>query len=77
MTTRTTHKTVTVEVRNVYGNEMVYPACDISKLFARIANRTTLNASILNDIVSLGYQVTVAGTQLPFPIKQPTEEMYE
>lgn len=67
--TTTNPKTVTVEVRNVYGNEMVYPACDTSKLFARIANRTTLNASILNDIVSLGYQVKTATTQLPFNIK--------
>lgn len=63
-------KTVTVEVRNVYGNELVYPACDISLLFARIANRTTLNASILNDIVSLGYQVKTATTNLPFNLKE-------
>jgi hypothetical protein len=68
--TTTNPKSITVEVRNVYGNEMVYPACDTSKLFARIANRTTLNASILNDIAQLGYQVKTASTPLPFTIKQ-------
>jgi len=65
-----TPKSITVEVRNVYGNEMVYPACDTAKLFARIANRTTLNASILNDIAQLGYQVKTATTNLPFTLKQ-------
>ena len=65
-----TSKFITVEVRNVYGNEMVYPACDTSKLFARIANRTTLNASILNDIVQLGYQVKTATTNLPFELRK-------
>lgn len=67
-------KSITVEVRNVYGNTLVYPMCDTAKLFARIANKTTLDASNLNDIARLGYQVKTSLVPLPFDIKQPTTE---
>ena len=67
-------KSITVEVRSVYGNTLVYPMCDTAKLFARIANKTTLDASNLNDIARLGYQVKTSLVPLPFDIKQPTTE---
>ena len=67
-------KSILVEVRNVYGNTLVYPMCDTAKLFARIANKTTLDASNLNDIARLGYQVNTTLVKLPFDIKQPTTE---
>jgi hypothetical protein len=66
-------KSITVEVRDVYGNTLVYPICDTAKLFARIANKTTLNASILNDVVQLGYQVNTASSTLPFKLNPPKE----
>jgi hypothetical protein len=69
-----TIKSITVEVRNVYGNTLVYPVCDTAKLFARIANKLTLDASNLNDIARLGYQVNTSLVPLPFDIKQPTTE---
>ena len=69
-----TTKSITVEVRNVYGNTLVYPVCDTAKLFARIANKTTLNASILNDVVQLGYQISTTPGKLPFDLKQTTTE---
>jgi hypothetical protein len=67
-------KSILVEVRNVYGNTLVYPVCDTAKLFARIANKTTLGVSNLNDIARLGYQVNTSLVPLPFDIKQPTTE---
>jgi hypothetical protein len=67
-------KSILVEVRNVYGNTLVYPMCDTAKLFARIANKTTLDASNLNDIARLGYQVKTSLVPLPFEVKQPTTE---
>jgi hypothetical protein len=67
-------RAITVEVRNVYGNILVYPVCDTAKLFARIANKLTLDASNLNDIARLGYQVNTSLVPLPFDIKQPTTE---
>jgi hypothetical protein len=66
-------KSITVEVRNVYGNTLVYPICDTAKLFARIANKSTLNASILNDVVQLGFQVNTTSSVLPFKLDTPKE----
>jgi hypothetical protein len=50
---------ITVEIKNVYGNEAVYPVCEASKLFARIAGTRTLTRHALRDIQALGYAVEV------------------
>jgi hypothetical protein len=67
-------RTITVEVRNVYGNTLVYPVCIKAHLFAHIANRETLSPNILNKIAELGYQVVTTPGKLPFTLKQPTTE---
>ena len=49
--------TITVEVRTVYGVPKVYPACERSKLFARVAGTTTLTRAALEAIQALGYEI--------------------
>jgi hypothetical protein len=49
---------INVQVRNVYGNDLVYPVCDDAKRFAAIAGSKTLSVHTLNLIVDLGYTVT-------------------
>ena len=56
---------ITVQVRNVYGNDLVYPADDQATLFARLINAKTFNAGQLGTIRALGYAVHVASGQLP------------
>lgn len=64
-------RTIYVRCKDVYGNAMVYPDCETSKLFAKIASRIVLNKTILDAIVDLGYQVRInPGTSLPFDLKQ-------
>ena len=48
---------VQVYVRNVYGNAVIYPACEQAKLFAKLAKQTTLTHRELKLIQELGYQV--------------------
>ena len=55
-------KAITVEVRDVYGQTMYYPACDEAKLFAQIAGTKTLTLDVLNKIKALGYGVTATRT---------------
>lgn len=50
--------TIYVTVRNVYGNDLVYPACEKSRLLAELAGRKTLTPSDLRTIRELGYDVT-------------------
>ena len=56
---------ITVEIKTVYGNKAVYPACDTSKLFASIAGAKTLTSNVIRDIRALGYTVEVKQAELP------------
>jgi hypothetical protein len=51
--------TITVTVRDVYGIQTIYPACETAKLLARLANTKTLTRQALETIKKLGYTVTV------------------
>lgn len=57
------HKVLTVSIKNVYGNELIYPVCDDAKAFARIAGSTTLTRSVIEEIKKLGYTFSI----LPAP----------
>jgi hypothetical protein len=49
--------TIQIEVRNVYGNETIYPANETAKTFAAIAGTKTLKSETLKLAKSLGYKV--------------------
>ena len=51
---------IIVEVRNVYGNDLIYPVCQKAKTFADIAGQTTLTQRNIRFIKSLGYAVETA-----------------
>jgi hypothetical protein len=46
--------TIRIEIRNVYGNETIYPANDVAATFARIAGTKTLKTETLKLARSLG-----------------------
>jgi len=50
--------TITVTVRRVYGNPVIYPACEQARQFARIAGTKTLTLDTLRQIRALGYTIT-------------------
>jgi hypothetical protein len=54
-----TTMTITVRVRNVYGNKTVYPACDKSHIFAQLAGHSTLTPATLDGVRRLGYLIEV------------------
>ena len=51
--------TITVEIKNVFGNETIYPVCPVAKGFAAIAGTKTLTRHALGLIKGLGYAITV------------------
>ena len=57
---------ITVAVRSVYGNDLVYPVDDTAALFAALIGAKTFNARQLGQIKALGYAVHVAAGQLPW-----------
>ena len=52
-----------VEIKNVYGNELVYPVCNGAREFAKIAGTSTLTPHTIHCVKSLGYKVIVQPQQ--------------
>ena len=50
---------IQVVIKNVYGNQLIYPKCDTSKAFSNIAKTKTLSIENLKTISSMGYHVEV------------------
>ena len=50
---------IKVKLKNVYGQDLVYPVCSKAKVFAQIAGTTTLTPETLSKITLLGYGVNV------------------
>jgi hypothetical protein len=50
---------ITIEIKNVYGEDKAYPVCDKAKLFTDIAGTKTLRPCDLNYIQQLGYKISV------------------
>ena len=53
-------KRITVKIRNVYGEDKIYPVSDQAKLFANIAGTKTLTDYTIAKIKELGYTINVA-----------------
>ena len=48
-----------VDIRNVYGNELVYPINETAKSFCQLTKSKTLNSSTIDIIKSMGYSIKV------------------
>lgn len=59
-------KTVRVQIKNVYGNDVYYPACPTAQLFADVAGTKTLTFEKLRLIKRAGYEVIVQNTAYAF-----------
>lgn len=49
--------TMYVKSKNVYGRELVYPACYLSEKFARLLGVKSFSDSQLRGILELGYRI--------------------
>ena len=57
-------QSITVEIKDVYGSRVVYPACEAAKSFARIAGTKTLTPAALREIEALGFGIEVKSAGL-------------
>lgn len=54
-----TDKTITIEVKQVYGNTLYYPVCDTAKLFRDIGKAKTILTEDIDKIKKLGFSIQV------------------
>jgi len=50
---------IEIQIKNVYGNELIYPICKIGKAFANIAKTKTLSIQVLQTIADMGFDIEV------------------
>ena len=53
-----------VQIKNIYGVDRIYPVCEKSKSFSRIAGLKTLQQPVIDEIKKLGYQIETKGEKL-------------
>ncbi len=59
-----TTPTIKVQIRDVYGRQTAYPVCAKAKLFAKLANTTTLTHDARQSILALGYNIEFVGREI-------------
>jgi len=52
------NKEIILEVKNVYGNELIYPSCHIANALIKLKDKKTFNRSDLDVFKSLGMNIT-------------------
>lgn len=50
-------KEIFVRIKNVYGNELIYPNCDTTRLLIKLTGKKTFNYSDINTLKQIGYNV--------------------
>jgi hypothetical protein len=50
---------IKVIIKNVYGNDVIYPACEIAFKFCELLAQKTLTRQNIEIIKSMGYTVEV------------------
>ncbi len=51
--------TITIEIKTVYGNDLIYPVCASAHRFAQLAGKKTLSRADLSLIRQLDFTVVV------------------
>lgn len=57
-------KSITVQIKDVYGVAKVYPVCETAQLFAALTSGKTLRPQDLEIIKRLGYTITIQQREL-------------
>ena len=52
------NKEIILEVKSVYGNDLIYPSCHIANALIKLKDKKTFNRSDLDVFKSLGMNIT-------------------
>lgn len=57
-------KSIRVQIKIVYGNELIYPVCEAAQLFTALTRKKSLDRHDIQLIKDLGYEVIVESAKL-------------
>ena len=52
------NREIILEVKNVYGNDLIYPSCHIANALIKLKDKKTFNKNDLDVFKSLGMNIT-------------------
>jgi|TARA_R100000008_G_scaffold35541_1_gene20190 hypothetical protein len=55
---------IRVQIRNVFGNDLIYPMCINSKRFTDLTSSKTLSRNNIKIIKELGFEVDVVAQEI-------------
>ncbi len=55
---------IQVTIRNVYGNQTIYPSCEKAKVFAKMLGQTTLTGDDIQYIKAIGFEIEVVAEKV-------------
>ena len=55
---------IIVKVKNVYGNELIYPVCEHAKMCAELTGTKTLSQRNIDTLKRLGFEFIVESQKL-------------
>lgn len=58
------HLILKVQLKSVYGNDLIYPACDVSKSFLQALSLKTFTPAALSAVKALGFKLVVIATEI-------------
>ena len=64
---------IIVEIRDVYGQKLIYPVNEAAHNFCKLTNKKTLSGKDLKIIMSLGFEIVVSPSPMPTIITSLTE----
>ena len=53
------NNSITINIKNVYGNELIYPVCFNAKKFTSLTKNKTLSKKDIDIIKTLGYKIVI------------------
>ncbi len=53
-----------LKIREVYGQERIYPVNEIAKIFADIANTKTLSRNVIASARELGFEIKTVSNEV-------------
>jgi hypothetical protein len=56
--------TITLEVKNHYGTQYIYPVCETAATLTALTGKKTLSSADVKKIISLGYVIQVQQPQV-------------
>jgi hypothetical protein len=59
-----------VEIKNTWGKDLVYPACEISKKLCRLTGKKTFSREDIKIIMDLGYNIEIKNKKALFYFSQ-------